>query len=48
MRPHGVTGWGTTPTLPDVAFANCTALQEVTLPDDMKVIGGSAFSVALR
>ena len=40
----GVTGWGTTPTLPDVAFANCTALQEVTLPDDMKVIGGSAFS----
>ena len=40
----GVTDWGTTPTLPDVAFANCTALQEVTLPDDMKVIGGSAFS----
>lgn len=40
----GVTGWGTTPTLPDAAFANCTALQEVTLPDDMKVIGGSAFS----
>ena len=40
----GVTGWGTTPTLPNVAFANCTALQEVTLPDDMKVIGGSAFS----
>jgi len=40
----GVTDWGRTPTLPDVAFANCTALQEVTLPDDMKVIGGSAFS----
>lgn len=40
----GVTGWGTTPTLPDAAFANCTALQEVTLSDDMKVIGGSAFS----
>ena len=39
----GVTGWGTL-TLPNVAFANCTALQEVTLPDDMKVIGGSAFS----
>ena len=39
----GVTGWGT-PTLPNAAFANCTALQEVTLPDDIKVIGGSAFS----
>lgn len=39
----GVTDWGT-PTLPNIAFANCTALQEVTLPDDMKVIGGSAFS----
>lgn len=40
----GVTDWGRTPTLPDAAFANCTALQEVTLPDDMKVIGGGAFS----
>ena len=40
----GVTDWGTTPTLPELAFANCTALQEVTLPGDMKVIGGSAFS----
>ena len=40
----GVTDCGRTPTLPDVAFANCTALQEVTLPGDMKVIGGSAFS----
>ncbi len=40
----GVTGWGTTPTLPELAFANCTALQEVTLPDDMKVIGTGAFS----
>ena len=39
-----MTDWGTTPTLPELAFANCTALQEVTLPDDMKVIGGSAFS----
>ena len=39
----GVTDWGT-PTLPNAAFANCTALQEVTLPGDMKVIGGSAFS----
>ena len=39
----GVTGWGATPTLPDHAFINCTALQEVTLPDDMKVIGGGAF-----
>ena len=39
-----VTGWGTTPTLPELAFANCTALQEVTLPDDMKVIGTGAFS----
>ena len=40
----GVTDWGRKPTLPDVAFANCTALQEVTLPDDMKVIGTGAFS----
>ena len=40
----GVTDWGRTPTLPELAFSNCTALQEVTLPDDMKVIGGSAFS----
>lgn len=39
-----MTDWGRTPTLPDVAFANCTALQEVTLPGDMKVIGASAFS----
>ena len=39
----GVTDWGRTPTLPDAAFSNCTALQEVTLPGDMKVIGGSAF-----
>ena len=39
----GVTDWGRKPTLPDVAFANCTALQEVTLPDDMKVIGTGAF-----
>ena len=40
----GVTGWGRTPTLPELAFMNCTALQEVTLPDDMKVIGTGAFS----
>ena len=40
----GVTDWGRTPTLPDAAFSNCTALQEVTLPDDMKVIGTGAFS----
>jgi hypothetical protein len=39
----GVTGWGTTPTLPELAFKNCTALQEVTLPDDVQVIGSSAF-----
>ena len=39
----GVTDWGRTPTLPDAAFSNCTALQEVTLRDDMKVIGGGAF-----
>ena len=39
-----MTDWGTTPTLPELAFANCTALQEVTLPDDMKVIGTGAFS----
>ena len=40
----GVTDWGRTPTLPELAFKDCTALQEVTLPGDMKVIGGSAFS----
>lgn len=39
----GVTDWGRTPTLPDAAFSNCTALQEVTLPGDMKVIGGGVF-----
>ena len=39
----GVTGWGATPTLPDHAFINCTALQEVVLPDDMRVIGEYAF-----
>ena len=39
----GVTDWGRTPTLPDAAFSNCTALQEVTLPDDVRVIGSSAF-----
>ncbi|EPH17357.1 hypothetical protein HMPREF1181_03047 [Bacteroides stercoris CC31F] len=39
----GVTDWGT-PTLPNAAFANCTALQEVMLPDDMKTIGSSVFS----
>lgn len=39
----GVTDWGRTPTLPELAFSNCTALQEVTLPDDMKVIGTGAF-----
>ena len=39
----GVTDWGT-PTLPNIAFANCTALQEVTLPDDIKTIGSSVFS----
>ena len=38
-----VTGWGTTPTLPELAFANCTALQEVTLPDGVQVIGEYAF-----
>ena len=39
----GVTDWGRTPTLPELAFMNCTALQEVTLPDDVRVIGTSAF-----
>lgn len=39
----GVTGWGATPTLPDNAFRNCTALREVTLPDDVQVIGEYAF-----
>ena len=38
-----MTGWGRTPTLPELAFMNCTALQEVTLPDDVRVIGSSAF-----
>ena len=38
-----VTGWGATPTLPDHAFINCTALQEVVLPDDVRVIGEYAF-----
>lgn len=39
----GVTGWGATPTLPDHAFINCTALREVKLPDDVRVIGEFAF-----
>ena len=39
----GVTGWGTPATLPDRAFLNCTALQEVLLPNDVQVIGENAF-----
>ena len=39
----GVTGWGTEATLPDRAFKDCTALQEVKLPDDVRVIGEFAF-----
>lgn len=39
----GVTGWGTPATLPDRAFKDCTALQEVTLPDGVQVIGEYAF-----
>lgn len=39
----GVTGWGTPATLPDRAFKDCTALQEVTLPDGVQVIGEFAF-----
>lgn len=39
----GVTGWGTPATLPGNAFTNCTALREVTLPDDVQVIGEFAF-----
>ena len=39
----GVTGWGTEATLPGNAFMDCTALQEVTLPDGVQVIGNSAF-----
>lgn len=39
----GVTGWGETPTLPDRAFKDCTALQEVKLPDGVRVIGEYAF-----
>ena len=38
-----VTGWGATPTLPEFAFKDCTALQEVTLPDGVQVIGEYAF-----
>ena len=39
----GVTGWGTPATLPDRAFKDCAALQEVTLPGDVRVIGEYAF-----
>ncbi|KDS42754.1 leucine-rich repeat protein [Parabacteroides distasonis] len=39
----GVTDWGTPATLPGSAFAGCTALQEVVLPDDVQVIGKEAF-----
>ena len=39
----GVTDWGTPATLPGNAFINCTALQEVVLPDDVQVIGEYAF-----
>ena len=39
----GVTGWGETPTLPELAFKDCTKLQEVTLPDGVQVIGEYAF-----
>ena len=39
----GVTGWGTEATLPDRAFKDCTALKEVKLPDDVRVIGEYAF-----
>ena len=34
----GVTGWGTSATLPGSAFAGCTALQEVVLPGDVQVM----------
>lgn len=34
----GVTGWGTSATLPGSAFAGCTALQEVVLPGDVQVL----------
>ncbi len=40
----GVTDWGTPVTLPANAFTRCTALTEVTLPDDVQVIGEYAFS----
>ena len=39
----GVTGWGTSATLPGSAFAGCTALQEVVSPGDVQVIGEYAF-----
>ena len=39
----GVTGWGTPATLPERTFLNCTALQEVLLPNDVQVIGVNAF-----
>ena len=38
-----VTGWGTPATLPERTFLNCTALQEVVLPNDVQVIGVNAF-----
>lgn len=38
-----VTGWGTPATLPERTFLNCTALQEVLLPNDVQVIGVNAF-----
>ena len=39
----GVTNWGTPATLPERTFLNCTALQEVVLPNDVQVIGVNAF-----
>lgn len=39
----GVTDWGTPATLPERTFLNCTALQEVVLPNDVQVIGVNAF-----
>ena len=39
----GVTDWGTEAMLPSYAFKGCTALQEVTLPDNVQVIGEYAF-----
>ena len=43
MRPHRSDGLGYNANLPELAFKDCTKLQEVTLPDGVQVIGEYAF-----